>query len=126
VRDVTLTQEQIDDYVVRARLTKELLADEVELDWTDMVLALAADLAALRKEYEFVGGINKALMPYQDRAVRAEERAAKLEAALTEYASHQAWRCDYRSRYGSCRCGLDETLKELGMEPVPVYDPEAT
>jgi hypothetical protein len=52
-------------------------------------------------------------------------RIRLLEEALTEYAEHTAWRCHYRSRYGQCLCGLDDTMRALGLEPVPVHDPEA-
>ena len=43
-----------------------------------------------------------------------------------EYASHQAWRCDYRTRYGKCMCGLDDLCDELGIERIPPNDPEAS
>lgn len=53
------------------------------------VLALLDELAATRQErdfwkaeYEFVGGINKALVPYQERAVAAEGEARALRDAL--------------------------------------------
>lgn len=55
----------------------------------------------------------------------AWEAAGKLGETLTEYADHLAWRCHYRKRYGTCHCGLDEAMAELGLEPVAVQDPEA-
>lgn len=50
----------------------------------------------------------------------------RLREALREYADHQSWRCQYRNRYDECQCGLDETMVSLGLDPVPVTDPEAT
>lgn len=55
---------------------------------------------------------------------RLVARQAEAERALTNYADHQSWRCSYRSRYGACCCGLDETMEKLGLPPVPVEDPE--
>lgn len=46
-------------------------------------------------------------------------------AALPEYASHQSWRCEYRTRYGECYCGLDDVMDALGMDRVPPDDPES-
>jgi peptidoglycan hydrolase CwlO-like protein len=43
--------------------------------------AAEAEAKKWKEEYEWVGEINKALMPYQDRAVAAE---AELERALAE------------------------------------------
>lgn len=43
---------------------------------------------------------------------------------MCEYAGHQSWRCQYRSRYEVCVCGLDELMKSLGLPAVPVDDPE--
>jgi hypothetical protein len=67
--------------------------------------------ANAEREYEIV-----------DAAVAENET---LRAALNEYASHQSWRCHYRTRYRECCCGLDKTIVELGLDPVPVSDPEA-
>lgn len=46
-------------------------------------------------------------------------------AELFDYVEHGAWRCQYRSRYKSCACGLDDLLVAMGEEPLPVNDPEA-
>jgi hypothetical protein len=48
-----------------------------------------------------------------------------LKRALLDYADHQSWRCQYRTRYKRCVCGLDELMASLGLEPVAVADPEA-
>ena len=54
-----------------------------------------------------------------------EEQNETLRKALLDYAQHAAWRCEYRSRYGSCQCGLDDLMTSLGLPVVPVNDPEA-
>ena len=51
-------------------------------------------------------------------------RVIRLESLIREYAQHTAWRCEYRSRYGRCACGLDYELEKLGLPPIPVHDPE--
>lgn len=53
------------------------------------------------------------------------ERDELLEA-FRDYASHQSWRCDYRTRYGECMCGLDDLCDKLGIDRVPPNDPEAS
>lgn len=55
------------------------------------------------------------------RAVTRDEA----QAALVDYIAHQSWRCDYRTRYGECCCGLDEITAALGIDPVPPDDPES-
>ncbi len=60
-----------------------------------------------------------------EEQLAALTQAQQMEEALREYASHQAWRCEYRTRYEACQCGLDDTLAKLGLPPVPVDDPEA-
>lgn len=45
-------------------------------------------------------------------------------ANLTEYLAHQAWRCEYRTRYQACQCGLDDLCDRLGIERVAPDDPE--
>ncbi len=53
------------------------------------------------------------------------EEIETLGDAFNEYSAHQSWRCQYRSRYGKCVCGLDDFVAAYGLEPVPVDDPEA-
>lgn len=63
----------------------------------------------------------------EDGAVvtRQRKQIEDLHHALEEYAEHGSWRCHYRTRYLTCRCGLDELMVSLGLEPVEVQDPEA-
>lgn len=49
----------------------------------------------------------------------------RLLADVVEYAEHGSWRCEYRTRYKTCRCGLDDLMERLGLPPVAVADPEA-
>lgn len=56
-------------------------------------------------------------------AVLAERE--RLLADVIEYAQHDSWRCEYRERYKTCRCGLDDLMARLGLPPVAVNDPEA-
>lgn len=44
---------------------------------------------------------------------------------MQEYLAHGMWRCDYRTRYGRCMCGLDALCKRFGIPPIPPNDPEA-
>lgn len=44
---------------------------------------------------------------------------------MAEYAAHTSWRCEYRTRYGECHCGLDDLCDKLGIDRVPPNDPEA-
>ena len=60
-----------------------------------------------------------------DVGLEIECENARLREGLREYAQHAAWRCEYRSRYGACLCGLDDFMVGIGLEPVPVDDPEA-
>lgn len=55
----------------------------------------------------------------------AVQHVEGLQNALADYADHQSWRCNYRSRYGKCMCGLDELLASYGLPAVPPNDPEA-
>jgi hypothetical protein len=90
--------------------------------WTDpMVVSDHAD--TIRARLERCCGNNIYLTPKEGWDLLA--RCDALENALRDYAGHQAWRCEYRSRYGACQCGLDETLEKLGLPPVPVNDPES-
>jgi len=55
--------------------------------------------------------------------VKREQMVALVDLAL--YAQHLSWRCNYRTRYGRCTCGLDGLCDELGIDRVPPDDPEA-
>jgi hypothetical protein len=44
---------------------------------------------------------------------------------LVEFLAHQSWRCQYRTRYGVCQCGLDDLTDRLGLPRVAVDDPES-
>lgn len=44
---------------------------------------------------------------------------------LVAYLAHQSWRCQYRTRYGACQCGLDDLTDRLGLPRVTVDDPES-
>ena len=50
---------------------------------------------------------------------------SKLRLIAVEYAEHGQWRCQYRTRYGRCLCGLDDLLADLGLPPAAFHDPEA-
>jgi hypothetical protein len=44
----------------------------------------------------------------------------RLREAVTEYVSHQSWRCDHPDRYPhepDCPCGLVAALRGLGFDP---------
>lgn len=67
-------------------------------------------------------------MTATDRAMctEAEDRIRELEEAMREYAQHTSWRCEHPPHYYlversggyvGCPCGLDATLRELGLAP---------
>lgn len=69
------------------------------------------------------------MLAVSDR-VREERDEARgenedLRQALQDYAAHSAWRCEYRTRYEKCQCGLDDLMTELGLPLIPPNDPEA-
>jgi hypothetical protein len=96
------TQQDIDDRDWKIRQQHDVIA-QWERSWE-----------ALSAEYEEWPPLMEA----------AEARIEQLEL-LGEYAAHASWRCDYRSRYGECRCGLDELTDRLGLPRVEPHDPEA-
>lgn len=60
-------------------------------------------------------------------AIHYSVRAWRMEAIVQNYAGHQSWRCEYRSRYKVCCCGLDDALVMVGLVPdeiAPVSDPD--
>jgi hypothetical protein len=66
-----------------------------------------------------LGGLAKELQAERDA----------LREALVEYAEHGSWRCEHAPHYyltdegradipeGDCPCGLDGTLRKLGLHP---------
>lgn len=58
-----------------------------------------------------------------DRSITPGEAQAICEAL--EYVQHFSWRCEYRTRYKECQCGLDALCDTLGLDRVPPTDPEA-
>lgn len=67
-----------------------------------------------------------AASPTKPAQAKALHDALDSLVAITEYAAHASWRCEYRTRYGECHCGLDELCDRLGIDRVPPNDPEAS
>lgn len=63
--------------------------------------------------------------PHNPRYVKWQDDPVTREIILdlAEYASHSAWRCEYRTRYKKCVCGLDDLMARIGLPAVPVADP---
>ena len=57
---------------------------------------------------------------WEVKACTAEARVAELEAAVSEFAHHDSWRCSY---YQKCHCDLDATTDKLGLPRIP-YPPQ--
>ncbi len=57
--------------------------------------------------------------------VNISPEARDLLVSLADYIAHGSWRCDYRTRYDLCCCGLDDLCDKLGLDRVPPNDPEA-
>ena len=72
--------------------------DNLSVKAQDDVAAALAEVEEWETEREYLGGIIKALMPYQERAVLAEAEADRLKAALRMTQGrigHAAWcECD--------------------------------
>lgn len=90
----------------------------------DALEAAEAELAETKANLEEVLTFITSGSGVYDKLVEALGREAALREALEEYAEHISWRCQYRSRYGKCLCGLDETMASLGLPPVAVNDIE--
>jgi len=58
--------------------------DNLSVKAQDDVAAALAEVEEWETEREYLGGIIKALMPYQERAVLAEAEADRLKAALEQ------------------------------------------
>ena len=56
---------------------------------------------------------------------KAEAENQQLREIVENFTEHQSWRCQYRTRYEKCLCGLDEQLAALGLPPCDFHDPEA-
>lgn len=69
-------------------------------------------------------------MTATERAMASEEwaRIELFQDAIREYAQHNSWRCEHREhnfylvgrdakKNPDCPCGLDATLRELGLAP---------
>lgn len=94
---------------------------------------VVADQCRRGRSYVTPGGLKfwleldafRALMAELDRLLTVEAERDTLREAFEEYANHTSWRCQYRSRYGSCLCGLDDLMVSFGLATVPPDDPEA-
>lgn len=64
-------------------------------------------------------------LPYEESWHENATNVVALSEIVQEYVEHGSWRCQYRTRYGSCMCGLDERLAALGLPPCGYDDPEA-
>lgn len=68
---------------------------------------LRAELAAAREEFHFQACLTKVLMPYQERAIKAEADLAAARALLLEA---RGWLDTWESRQSALRDRIDAAL----------------
>lgn len=102
----------------------------VEAVTASLRLELDAERYNHRKDNEHLLGRLDQAHQYAKNCERtmdaALEREERLREIVENYVEHGSWRCQYRTRYKQCCCGLDERLAALGLPPCGYDDPEAT
>lgn len=63
-------------------------------------------------------------LPYEETWLENAKNVLALSVLVENYVEHGSWRCQYRTRYKQCCCGLDERLAALGLPPCAYDDPE--
>lgn len=107
----------------------EQILDGVTLPDYPELADLARAYVGLEERYEQMRGFrDECERQYQAKLDEVNGLIEQYQAALDalrDYAQHASWRCEYRSRYGKCICGLDDAMERFGLPPVGVIDPEA-